>query len=217
MPREFVSITAAEMDTLLTEFGFSYDPNFDTQTTEKVYTHRYDDGRVLAVYTTIRKYSPESRGYGKDAIRLLVFQPGVHQSGIIPSYKLVGGAKKTLRIRGWQVTLRQKIVDTVIRYKLYNKGTDSETPVIIGVDLAAEEDHTAAVLVERQPDGHIAIINVSFKDQEQKVAETLSFPDSAYRSCVVCGHEATTKTEEGDPVCPWHTFVDESFRTWMAV
>jgi len=55
----------------------------------------------VRIFSTIDKYTEESRSKGKDAIRLVIWHT--------PNHEPVGGEKKTLRIETWRKNLREKI------------------------------------------------------------------------------------------------------------
>jgi len=99
MTPRYTNITLQEMTSILESMKFEY--YNDPMTTEYVfqkYLDRKDKHYTLKLYTSVSKYTDDSRDVGTDAIRLVILCDGKYY-----------GEGRTNRIQNWKVNLKKRI------------------------------------------------------------------------------------------------------------
>lgn len=106
--RKYVQITIEEMTDFLAQFGITETTPFAG---ERIFTHEYDTGKALVIYSSFPTYGKTARDRGADAIRLVVRndKTGNHRK-----------AGKVLRIHTWRSNLEAKILEAIKKFALYN-------------------------------------------------------------------------------------------------
>lgn len=113
MPPRYTNITLQEMKNILEALGFEYvDMRSinDYVTTEYVFQKYLDKGNkqyTLRIYTSVSKYTDDSRDVGTDAIRLVIYTDGKH---------IAEG--RTNRTQNWKKNLVERITKWNEMFKL---------------------------------------------------------------------------------------------------
>ena len=100
MPPKYTVITLREIKTMLETMGFEYynDPNATEYVFQK-YLDRSGKLYTLKLYTSVSKYTDDSRDVGTDAIRLIVCSNGKYF-----------GEGRTNRTQNWKTNLITRIM-----------------------------------------------------------------------------------------------------------
>ena len=111
--KHYVSITEKEMDELLkADKGWSKEESIFTS--EIIYTYQMQKKPhyIVKVFSSIRKQVGVSKGCGKDAIRVAAVNTKTNK-GLIKN-------KRINRVPGWDVRLKQRVIDTIKELNSWN-------------------------------------------------------------------------------------------------